>query len=171
MRWKSRIEIEQYLRGGWQVFNLVFVVVVACIRIFLGNVGLPCAWLQLVWHFARHYAPFRAPISQIRARIMHAFRSPAFKFCHIWCGFNGLRTPCECKAFHFYAENLFSPSDQWVLPSVKVKGIAQDNVQDTKTINTAVTSYFLERLASALYRSEHFDDKRNYKWWQKLTDE
>ena len=42
--------------------------------------------------FARHYAPFRAPISQIRARIMHAFRSPAFKFCHIWCGFNGLRT-------------------------------------------------------------------------------
>ena len=117
----------------WQVF---FVVVITCIWILLGNVGrLLCAWVRLVWHFARHYAPFRAPISQIRARIMHAFRSPAFKFCHIWCGFNGLRTPCECKPFHFYAENLFWPPDQWVLPSVKVKGIAQDNVQDTKSID------------------------------------
>ena len=60
----------------------------------------------------------------------------------------------------FYAENLFSPSDQWVLPLVKVKGTAQDNVQDTKKAKTAITSCFLERPASALYRLRHFDDRQ-----------
>ena len=75
-----------------------------------------CVPVYVCCVFARHYAPFRAPISQIRARIMHAFRSPAFKFCHIWCGFNGLRTwAANARYFCFMQETCFHPhSDEWV---------------------------------------------------------
>ena len=74
-----------------------------------------CVPVYVCCVFARHYAPFRAPISQIRARIMHAFRSPAFKFCHIWCGFNGLRTwAANARYFCFMQETCFHPhSDEW----------------------------------------------------------
>ena len=75
-----------------------------------------CVPMYVCSVFARHYAPFRAPISQIRARIMHAFRSPAFKFCHIWCAFNGLRTwAANARYFCFMQETCFHPhSDEWV---------------------------------------------------------
>ena len=75
-----------------------------------------CVPMYVCCVFARHYAPFRAPISQIRARIMHAFRSPAFKFCHIWCGFNGLRTwAANARYFCFMQETCFHPHpDEWV---------------------------------------------------------
>ena len=72
-----------------------------------------CTWVQLVvvvWHFARHYAPFRAPISQIRARIMHAFRSPAFKFCHIWCAASmGWEPHANARHSTFMQKTCFCP--------------------------------------------------------------
>ena len=92
--------IKQY---RWQFFIFsVFVHELSFQRLpfwaFLGDLGLPCApQLQLVWHFGRHYAPFRETISKIRTHIIRAFWycMVLVWYCMILHGFYGIVWYCR----------------------------------------------------------------------------
>ena len=85
----------------------------------LHGIALYCIVLQdIAWYCMVLYSILLRPLYQIRARIMRAFRSPAFKFCHIWWsiwwGFNGLK-PHDANARHskiYAGKPVFAPG--WV---------------------------------------------------------